>query len=373
MTQQITEQQQGYIEGTWIRGGTSNGLFVTKDQIPSDEKRLDELLLELFGSPDPLQINGIGGSKSHTSKFMAIERSDRDGVDVDYSYGQVSVNEPTVDRSGNCGNLTSAIGVAALLEGVVEPSEPVTQLTLFNTNTETIIEQEIPIIEGEPAVYGEYSIDGVPGTGAKITSRFQEPAESVTGSLFPTGNRVDTISLGDSEIEATVIDATNVNVFVRAEDVGFEGTELPDNIDGTDELDLLNEVRASAANLAGFDGYPGIAFVSEPQSYETTGGENVSESDIDITARYISLQPHHAYAMTGAMALGAATQLEGTIPNEAFEDRTASEGITIGHPKGDIAVDVEVTDEDHVREITNFRTARPISRNKVFYRRKQVE
>lgn len=365
--------QQGFINGMWIRGGTSNGLFALKDQIPVEERQMDDFLLEIFGSPDPLQINGIGGGKSHTSKFMEIGPSDREDVDVEYTYSQIAVKEPKIHRSGNCGNLTSAIGMAALLKGLVEPTDPLTELTLYNTNTDTVINQEVPIVKEEPAIYGDYSIDGVPGTGAKIRSHFQNPAGKVTGSLFPTENRSDTISVDGDQIEVSIIDATNVNVFVRAEDIGLTGVELPEQIENSAELNKLNAIRTIAADLAGYDGRPGIAFVSEPQSYESSVDQHVDASDIDITSRYISLQPHHAYAMTGAMALGTATQLDGTIPNEYYTPHSHTEGITIGHPKGDITVDVELGEDDYVKQITNFRTARPISESRVFYRHRALE
>jgi hypothetical protein len=370
---------QGSVDGKLIRGGTSKGLYVTADELPPAGDRRDELILELFGTPDDLQIDGIGGTHSHTSKIMIVEASDREGVDVDYTFGQVGITTPSIDWSGNCGNLTSGVGVFALLEGLVPASEPTTSLTLYNTNTDTVVEQEIPVRAGEPDVYGEYAIDGVPGTGARIDSFFRDPGGSQTGELLPTGSPVDTLTVDGDDVEVSIVDVANLNVFVRARDLGLEGTELPDAFDG-DLLDRIERIRGTACERLGLvddasdavterAAIPQIALVSEPQSYETTTGERVDEADVDVVSRIVTQQtPHHSYAMTGAMCLSAATQVPGTIPNEFARDEVAD--VTLGHPKGTIRVGVDVSDAGmHVERVRVGRTARLVMDGRVYYRR----
>jgi hypothetical protein len=370
---------QGHVDGRLIRGGTSKGFFVTPAAFPDVEGDLrDTLLLEMFGSPDPLQIDGIGGSISSTSKFMLVERSDRDGIDVDYTFGQVAVNQPAVDWSGNCGNLTSAIGTYALKEELAPVDGDPTTVTLYNTNTSTRIEQSIPIEEGVPTPYGDYAIDGVPGTGARVDSKFFDPAGGVFGSLTPTGNFRETIAVEGDEYEVSLVDATNPCVFVRADDLGLSGTELPSEISERDgvlntlelirgtvceRLDLVDDARDARSERPTI---PFVAFVSEPQSYENSLGGHVDAAEIDVTARVITTQtPHHAYAMTGAMCLAAAAQLKETIPNEVSRETT--ESVTIGHPKGKITVGVEAS-ETAIESVTVGRTVRELVRGSVSYR-----
>lgn len=364
--------QQGTVTGKLIRGGTSRGFYVRDEELPEDEALRDELVLEVYGSPDPLQIDGIGGSKSHTSKLMTMGVPDDGRADVEYDRATVSVTEPIVDWSGNCGNLTSGVGVFAILDDMVAADEPVTELTLYNRSTDTFVTQQIPVSDGEPSVYGDYSIDGVPGTGAKITSTFHEPGGNSTGSLLPSGNAVDTLSVGDETIDVSIVDATNVIVFVRAADMGLRGDELPDELSAMhDFLEKVDRIKLAAAEHVDYDGKPHLAFVSEPTSYDCSIDARVDEAEIDITSRIISLQPHHAYAMSGAMCLATATQISGTIPNEKY-DGDASNSVTIGHPKGTLTLDVEMGTTDgeiSVESITNYRTARPILDGVAFYRR----
>lgn len=368
---------QGTIDGTLIRGGTSKGLFVLESALPPPGPVRDDLILELFGSPDPLQVDGIGGSHSHTSKLMIVSPSDRDGIDVDYTFGQVGVDKAVIDWSGNCGNLTSAVGVFAITEGLVEAVAPETELALYNVNTDTRVEQTVPVEAGEPSIEGEYAIDGVPGSGAKIESRFIDPAGGVTGALFPTGRAIDEIEIDGKPIEVSLVDVANPNVFVRASDLGLSGTELPVDLAGDDDLiDRVERIRAHGCHRMGLvsdpaeattdrPGIPQIAVVSEPQTYDTSTGGRVEAEAIDITARIFTTgTPHHAYAMTGAMCLAAATRLPGTMPNSCA---APGKSVTIGHPKGRITVDVETAD-DRVDSVTVARTARPLMTGHVFYR-----
>lgn len=367
--------RQGSIEGLLMRGGTSKGLFVREEDLPLAGPVRDAMLLEIFGSPDPLQVDGIGGSRSHTSKLMIIRPPQSEEFDVEYTFGQIGVNEPDVDWSKNCGNLTSAIGTFALLEGVASADGDTADLTLYNTNTDTVIEQSIPMDGGEPAVYGDYSVDGVPGTGAKVETVFKDPGGGVTGSLFPTGNPTDTIDTGAEEIDVSIVDATNVVVFLRTEDLDLEGTELPAELETRqDVLDLFARVRETVREEIGLEdakkSNPSIGVVSEPQSYDCSIDRRVEAEDIDVTSRWMSLQPHHAVGMTGAMCLGATAQLPGTIPYEKARQRD-DDTITLGHPKGTVTVaaDIGTPGEDPVvRSITQGRTTRPLMHGRAYYR-----
>lgn len=374
---------QGAVDGVLFRGGTSKGFFVRAAALPAPGELRDELVLELFGSPDPLQVDGIGGAKSHTSKLMVVTASDRDGVDVEYTFGQVAVEDPVVDWGGNCGNLTSAVGAFAVEAGLVEFKPPAVELTLLNTNTDTLIDQQVPVTADGLDVYGDYAIDGVPGTGTHIPSRFRDPAGGVTGSLFPTGTQVERVAVDGVEVECSVVDVGNPCVFLRAGDVGLSGTDLPDRLAETDGLvERIELIRGAICEQLGLadqaemareesPAVPQIAVVSEPQSYDCSVDKRVEASEIDITARiFTSGSPHHAYAVTGAMCLAAACRLPGTVPNEVVRD-DVGDAVTIGHPKGAIEIGVEADTEGgepRVDAVTVGRTARPLFTGSVHFR-----
>lgn len=371
--------RQGAIEGRLIRGGTSKGFFVKDSELPDvDEELLDTLVLELFGTPDPLQVDGIGGSHSHTSKLMIVSKSNQESVDVDYTFGQVAIEKPVIDWSGNCGNLTSAIGTFALLEGMIDAAQSPAEVTLHNTNTGITIEQVIPTKDGVPNPYGDYSIDGVPGIGSRVDSTFIDPGGSVFDSVMPTGSASETVTVGGTAYEISLIDVTNPCVFVRAGDLGMDGTELPTDISEDPELlETLEMIRGTVAERLGIvddaktadqerPTTPFIAMVTEPKSYETSVNTEVVAADIDITGRIVTTQtPHHAYAMTGAMSLAAATQLPGTVPNAVAKTETSE--VTIGHPKGTLTVAVDVQGTN-VESVTVGRTVREIMRGTALYR-----
>lgn len=394
---------QGFIPGVLFRGGTSKGFFVRKGVLPDPGPLRDELVLELFGSPDPLQVDGIGGAKSHTSKLMIVGPASREDVDVVYTFGQVAVEDPVVDWGGNCGNLTGAVGAFAVHQGVVDADPPAADLTLINTNTDTVIDQTVPVTAHGLDVYGDYAIDGVPGTGPQIPSRFRDPAGGVTGSLFPTGTSIEQVVRegagrdgGDPRVSCSVADVGNPCVFLRAADLDLDGTELPAELSETPGLlDELEQIRGIICERIGLvddpsrsrdesPAVPQIAVVSEPQSYDSSVDTHVSADEIDITARIVtSGTPHHAYAVTGAMCLAATASLPGTLPNEVAR-RGADGSVTIGHPKGTIEIGVEVAeaktgrarngdvDTDvsgpQIQAVTVGRTARPLFTGEAQYR-----
>ena len=369
-----------------MRGGTSKGLFFKKEDMPffSDKEKRDRIILSLFGSPDPMQIDGLGGSHSVTSKMMIVEPSNRSGFDVGYTFGQVAIDKPLIDYGGNCGNLTSAIGVFAIDEGMVKAEEPITILNLYNTNTKKKIIAEIPVENGKANVEGDYAIDGVPGTGAKIVTRFVDPGGSFTGSVLPTGNVIDEINTGQETIECSIVDVSNPVVFIRAEDIGLLGDELPSQLNTNKQmLAKIERIRSAAAEIIGIvndrriatdisPGIPKIAFVAKSKNYITSLGKEVTKEEINLVARIMSMQKMHpAYAVTGAMCTAAAAKIKGTVVHSVVSDPN-SEKIVIRHPKGRIEIGVKMDSnlegkDLRVNEVIVDRTARRLMEGYAYY------
>jgi len=346
--------QQNKIPCTIIRGGTSKGVFFHEENLPEDRDLRDKILLSAFGSPDLRQIDGLGGSYSVTSKTAIIGPGREAGIDVNYTFGQVSITAPLVDYRGNCGNISSAVGPFAIDEGLVVAQEPVTTVRILNTNTGKIIEAEVPVVDGRAAIEGDCEISGVPGTGACIRLGFVDPGGSVTGKLLPTGRAVDILNVpGLGKIEASLVDAGNPGVFVRAADVGLTATETAEELDAIPGmLDKLERIRSVAAMAMGLvddaeratessPAIPKMAVVAPPITYQGVNGTIHAET-IDIVARIMTMQrTHRAYALTGAIALAAAASLPGTIVAEAA--RTPPGDVTqirLGHPAGTMNLEV---------------------------------
>ncbi|MBN1318755.1 MAG: PrpF protein, partial [Anaerolineales bacterium] len=221
-------EEQKRIRCAFMRGGTSRGLFVMRNELPADPVMRDKVILRMYGSPDIRQIDGMGGADSLTSKLAIIGPPTRTDADVDYTFAQVSITKPLVDYKGNCGNISSAVGPFAIDQGLVEPVEPVTTVRIHQTNTDKLIIAQVPVVNGMARVEGDYKIDGVPGTGARIGLDFSDTAGAVTGSLLPTGHPMDRMDVpGVGPIDMTIVDAANPCVFVRAADLGIRGTETP--------------------------------------------------------------------------------------------------------------------------------------------------
>jgi 2-methylaconitate cis-trans-isomerase PrpF len=347
-----------------MRGGTSKCIFFHERDLPAERQARDRILLAVFGSPDPRQIDGLGGATSTTSKACIIGPPSRPDADVDYTFAQVSVTAALVDCGGNCGNCSSAVGPFAVDEGLVPAVEPVTRVRIHNTNTGKIIVAEVPTRGGRALDEGDYEIAGVPGTGARIRMWFEDPSGAVTGKLLPTGQAVE-----DCEgVPMSVVDAANPLVFVRAADLGLRGTELPLQIDSDPELlGRIERIRGEAAVRCGLAGdwreaarvtpsVPKFAFVSEPQDYTDLYGRRVAASALDFTARIMSMgRLHQAYALTGAICTGVAARLPGTLVHALR--RGEGPDVRFGHPSGVIDVQVE-TDGDRVLRVAGSRTAR---------------
>jgi 2-methylaconitate cis-trans-isomerase PrpF len=334
------------IRAAVIRGGTSKGVYLLASELPKDPEVRDRVILSIFGSPDPRQINGLGGADPLTSKVAIIARSRRGDADVDYTFGYVGIEKAVVDYDGNCGNISQGVGPFAVDEGLVPVTEPVTTVRIHNTNTKKIIEAEVPVKDGRAVTEGDFIVNGVPGTGAKIVLNFVNSAGSKTGKLLPTGNAVDKMELRDGRsVKVSLVDAANPAVFVQAADIGFTGKELPkDTTSNPRILAVMEEIRVKAAILMGLapgpekvsPAVPKVAFVAPPQEYETITGQRVAASECDLLARTKALAVmHKAYAVTGGICVGAAALIDGTVVNEVVGQRAKTTGIVrVGHPSG---------------------------------------
>ncbi len=362
-----------------MRGGTSKGVFFKKEDLPQDVAERDKVILKVYGSGDPMQIDGLGGAYTVTSKTMIVWKSKQPDIDVEYLFGQVGIEKRIIDYSGNCGNLTAAVAPFAIDEGLVEAVEPYTTVRMHNVNTKKRIDAIVPTEDGMTKYDGDYFIAGVPNPGARIDVTWYDPKGSISGKLLPTGNPVDALKVNDSIIEVSIVDAANPAVFVRAKDLGMTGSELPGEIPPR-ILEILEKIRAKAAEIMGLvddasealtksPHFPHIAIINEPQDYKTTNHRIVRKNEYTILARLFSLQKmHHAYPVTGAISTAAAAKIPNSIVNELSEDR--GDLVIIGHPKGTIDVRVKARKKGNSTEIesaTIGRTARKLMSGIAYY------
>lgn len=337
------------IRAAIIRGGTSKGVFLMANDLPEDPEIRDEVILSIFGSPDIRQINGLGGGDPLTSKLAIIKTSTRQDADIDYTFGYVGIDSAHVDYSGNCGNISSGVGPFAVDEGLVPAVEPVTKVKIYNTNTKKLIEAEVPVKNGKSVSQGEYAINGVPGTGAKILLNFLDSGGAKTGKLLPTGETKNEIILKDGrQLTVSIVDAATPAVFVKAADVGFTGTELPDDAKRKPELlEVMEEIRCIGAEMIGLaksratateetPAVPKVVIVAEPSDYKTIDGRVISADSIDLVARTKALAVlHKAFAVTGGICTATAALLKGTVVNDVVAGQEVESGtVRIGHPSG---------------------------------------
>lgn len=368
---------QRALQCALVRGGTSKGVYMREVDLPTENR--EQALLSLFGSPDPRQIDGLGGGTSTSSKLIVVDTHDGPEADVAFTFAQIAVDEPVVDYGGTCGNLTYGVGPFAIREKLVEVPATADEITLrlYNTNTESYVSQTVPLVDGTPRVRGEFRVYGVPRTYARIDTTFEDPGGADTGAVFPLGEPRTTLDTAAGPVEVSVVDVVNPVVFARPGVVGLDGTELPAAVDGDpDLLGRIEAVRGAAAAALGYvtdpaaartesPGIPKMAFVTEPATYETSTGETVHAGDIDLTARIMSMQKlHPVYAVSGACATGAAAQLPGTIPNAVAQPSTGS--VTLGHPKGPLTVQTDVQGGT-VSSVTVPRTQRRLMDGTAYY------
>lgn len=378
-------EEQKRIRCVLMRGGTSRGLYVMRNELPADPVLRDRVILRMYGSPDIRQIDGIGGADSLTSKLAIIGPSTREDADVDYTFAQVSITAPLVDFKGNCGNISSGVGPFAIDQGLVEVVEPVTTVRIHLTNTNCLIVARVPVVNRMAAVEGDYKIDGVPGTGARIELDFSDTAGSLTDRLLPTGNPTDKLDVpGVGLIDVSIVDAGNPCAFVRAVDMGIAGTETPAQIDADRDLnDRIERVRGVVAERIGLvkqwqdsakvsPYVPFFVLVCPPADYvDFTTGRMVKADEVDFVARLLfMLKMHKAYAVTGTICTGAAAKIPGTVVYEVSREETHNQAYTrIGHPAGVIDVKAAVEkrgDEIALIQATVGRTARRIMEGTIF-------
>ncbi|MCC5902343.1 MAG: 2-methylaconitate cis-trans isomerase PrpF [Halomonas sp.] len=347
------------IPATYMRGGTSKGVFFTLSDLPEvaqepGEAR-DKLLLRVIGSPDPYekQIDGMGGATSSTSKTVILSKSKSPDHDVDYLFGQVSIDKPFVDWSGNCGNLSAAVGPYAIANGLVDPAKipenGVAEVRIWQVNISKTIVSQVPIVNGQVQETGDFELDGVTFPAAEIPVAFMDPADG-EGAIFPTGNVVDDLEVpGVGVLKATLINAGIPTVFINAQDIGYTGCELQEAINGDAKaLAMFETIRAHGALRMGLIKHldeaanrqhtPKVAFVAPAASYTASSGKAVDVENIDLVVRALSMgKLHHAMMGTAAVAIGAAAAIQGTLVNLAAggEER---EAVTFGHPSGSLRV-----------------------------------
>lgn len=361
----------------YMRGGTSKAVIFHKKDLPEDKSLWKNIFLKVMGTPDVKQIDGMGGTVSSTSKIAVISKSKIENVDIDYDFYQVDITIPNVDDSGNCGNISSAVGPFAIDEGLVKAVEPTTIVRILNTNTNKIIEEHVQVKNGKAVVHGDEKIPGVPGTGSRIDMYFENPGGSVTGKMFPTGNKKEYLEIPRHEkIQVTIIDCANPVVFVKAEDLGIKGTELLELNDNRELMEYLEIIRSVAAEKIGLvenwkeastisTAIPKVSIISKPANYIDLDGVEVKKEDMSICCRAISVGSiHKAYPITVAVATGSAAKIEGTIVNE-LNNSTKEDIVRIGHTSGIINVDVKVESEEVIKAGVT-RTARRIMEGYVY-------
>ena len=359
--------KQRRIPAVYMRGGTSKGVFFLAHDLPTDAAARDRILLRVIGSPDRYgkHTDGMGGATSSTSKVVILSKSERDGCDVDYRFGQVAIDAPVIDWSGNCGNLSAAVGPCALGMGLVEgPADGVATVNIWQANIGKKIVNHVPMRDGEVVELGTFELDGVAFPAAEVRVEFLDPAadeegEDAGGAMFPTGNRIDLLDVpGVGRIEATLINAGNPTIFVDAVRLGLTGTELQGDINGDKAmLQRAEAVRALGAVAMGLVATPEeatarrphtpkLAFVAKPAPYTASDGKRVEADSIDLLARIFSMGVlHHAMTGTGAVAIAAAAAIPGTVVS-----RVAPAGgdgrVRFGHPSGTLSVGAEAREQD---------------------------
>ncbi|WP_179998570.1 2-methylaconitate cis-trans isomerase PrpF [Acinetobacter sp. YH12239] len=373
------------IPATYMRGGTSKGVFFNLNDLPIEAqvpgKARDQILLRVIGSPDPYgkQIDGMGGASSSTSKTVILSKSAQPDHDVDYLFGQVAIDRPFVDWSGNCGNLTAAVGSFAISNGLVSaekiPENGICTVKIWQVNIQKTIIAHVPITNGQVQETGDFELDGVTFPAAEVQIEFLDPADDGEdgAAMFPTGNVVDELEVPDiGRFQVTLINAGIPTIFMNASDLGYEGTELQDHINNDVEaLAKFEKIRAYGAVKMGIIQHideavqrqhtPKIAFVSAPKNYISSSGKTVQADEIDLTVRALSMgKLHHAMMGTAAVAIGTAAAIPGTLVNLA-SGGGEKKSVRFGHPSGTLRVGAEaekINDQWTVKKAIMSRSAR---------------
>jgi 2-methylaconitate cis-trans-isomerase PrpF len=348
---------------TIMRGGTSKGLYFHDADLPAPGPTRDAVLLRLMGSPDVLQIDGLGGSRPITSKVAIVASSSRPDADIDYTFAQVDIERAAVHWTGNCGNISSGVGPFAIDEGLVEVHERMTVVRIYNTNTGKILVAHVPVVDGAHAVEGALAIPGVPGTGAEIVLDWSATVGARTGRLLPTGRPSDTMKLSDGRtVEVTVCDVGNPAVWISAAAVGASGSELTDEVNADEALrQVLREVRGRGAVLIGFcddwrhadadsPALPVVGMVAPPSTYTTMSGEKAEDAEMDLRVRLMFMDRlHESLAGTASVNLAAASRISGSVVAAAIA--SPPDGLLrAGHPSGVMPIRVVLADHSGQEE-----------------------
>ncbi len=377
--------RQVMLRAVFMRGGTSNAIMLREADLPEERELWAPIFLAAMGSPDPngRQLDGMGGGLSSLSKVCVIGPPSRPDADVDFTFAQVSVKDAAVDYSGNCGNMSSAVGPFAVDEGLVPAGGDEAVVRIHNTNTNKIIVSRFALDDGLAAVDGDFKLPGVAGTGAPIRLEFLDPGGSGTGKLLPTGAPAEVLEApGLDRITASLVDAASPCVFVPADALGASCTEMPDALDTPGLLDGLEAIRRAASvrmgiartpnEAARIPGVPRVALVSGPQAAKTLSGETLAPNDMDLTVRMISMgQPHRAVPLTGALCLAVASRIEGTVVNAvARAPASPEDDVRIAQPSGLTVVGARVRKEKEwiAESAVVYRTARRLMEGSVLVR-----
>ncbi|TXT07351.1 hypothetical protein VHUM_03071 [Vanrija humicola] len=391
----MTTRRERALPASFYRGGTSKAIIFERAHLPADQKKWDPIFLSTIGSPDPngRQLDGMGGGISSLSKVIVLDRSAHPDADIDYTFVQVHVKAPVADYGSNCGNMLSAVGPFALEHGLVEPNpQPNGEnlVRILNTNTNKIIHASFPVYADAPNeadLTGDFAIDGVAGTHARITLDFVDPSGSRTGKLFPTGNTVDDLQLPGSygSILSTLMDCGNPCVYVLASDLGLNPTILPPDLENDkDMLKKLSAIRAAASfrmglvpsveAAANMKSVPKVCIMSAPSTHTVLSGAELKPDSVDVVTRCISADdPHRALPITASLCTAAAAQVPGTLVHSLVSGpRVSDAGIVIGHASGTIEVGADVAKLENgewvVPKARVFRTARKLFEGKVYYK-----
>lgn len=372
----------------YMRGGTSKGCIFHKEDLPENRAEWDDIFVQVMGSPDPKQIDGMGGTVSSNNKIVIVWKSDEPNVDIEYLVGQSIVGKSQIDYKSNCGNMTAAVPAYAVEEGMVDITEPITVVRMLNKNTDKYINVSVPI---DPETHtfaqdGDCHIAGIDGTAAELKVNFLNPAGAKTGKLLPTGYVTDTFEIGGKQIVYSLVDVSNPLILVAAEDIGLTGTEMPTELDENKKAsELLEQIRGNAAVLMGFaknledakvnsPAVPKVGVFTSPKDYQGISGNIVSAEDMDVCVRILSVfKCHEACPLTAANSVAVLAKLKDSVIDQKLH--TASHGdssVRIGHPSGIMKQYVDMTvsaNHVEVKGVAGQRTARRIMDGCVYIRK----
>ena len=372
----------------YMRGGTSKGCIFHKEDLPENRAEWDDIFVQVMGSPDPKQIDGMGGTVSSNNKIVIVWKSDEPNVDIEYLVGQSIVGKSQIDYKSNCGNMTAAVPAYAVEEGMVDITEPITVVRMLNKNTDKYINVSVPI---DPETHtfaqdGDCHIAGIDGTAAELKVNFLNPAGAKTGKLLPTGYVTDTFEIGGKQIVYSLVDVSNPLILVAAEDIGLTGTEMPTELDENKKAsELLEQIRGNAAVLMGFSknledakvnspAVPKVGVFTSPKDYQGISGNIVSAEDMDVCVRILSVfKCHKACPLTAANSVAVLAKLKDSVIDQKLH--TASHGdssVRIGHPSGIMKQYVDMTvsaNHVEVKGVAGQRTARRIMDGCVYIRK----